>query len=254
MDPFLEGQKYWPGFHTKFINYAQEAISDRVPEAYEVLLEERLSLVVEPDEGPRRSAQPDLTVFRRPAPFGERAQGPAVLTIEPVLIPNRMEQVEEVREMRIEIRRRPGRELVTVVELLSPSNKEMPGEQLYWNKRLTLFDRHVHLVELDLLLGGHRLPTDAELPPGDYFAFVSRSHQRPMAEVYAWSIRDRLPLIPIPLLAPDPDVPLDLASVFATVYQKGRYERSIDHDAPLELPLSREDREWAEGVGKSTTR
>jgi hypothetical protein len=92
------------------------------------------------------------------------------------------------------------------------------------------------------LIGGKRLPVDADLPSGQYFAFVSRAEWRPMSDVYAWSIRDPLPTIPIPLMAPDPDIPLDLAAIFQTVYQRARYERSIDYKAPLGLPLSPEHR------------
>jgi hypothetical protein len=60
-----------------------------------------------------------------------------------------------------------------------------------------------------------------------------------------------LPTIPIPLKAPDPDIPLDLAAIFATVYQRARYERSIDYQAPLGLPLSPADRAWAEELARS---
>jgi hypothetical protein len=52
------------------------------------------------------------------------------------------------------------------------------------------------------------------------------------------------------LKAPDPDIPLDLAAIFASVYQRGRYERSIDYQAPLSLPLSAEDRVWAEALAR----
>ena len=35
---------------------------------------------------------------------------------------------------------------------------------------------------------------------------LSRADRRPDADVYAWTVRDPLPSIPIPLLPPDPDV------------------------------------------------
>jgi hypothetical protein len=72
-----------------------------------------------------------------------------------------------------------------------------------------------------------------------------------MSNVYSWPIRQALPIIPIPLLAPDPDVPLDLAAVFNTVYQRGQYERSIDYRAPLDLPLGASDRAWAEQLARA---
>jgi Protein of unknown function (DUF4058) len=62
----------------------------------------------------------------------------------------------------------------------------------------------------------------------------------------SWSIRDPLPTIPVPLMAPDPDISLDLAAVFGAVYRRGQYERSIDYQAPLELPLAPKDRTWAQ--------
>jgi hypothetical protein len=163
-----------------------------------------------------------------------------------------MSLLEEVSEHRIEIRRLPDRELVTAVELLSPSNKKAPGERLYAKKRLELIRQVVRLVELDLLLGGRRMAMEGELPKGHYFAFVSRAERRPDCDVYCWSIRDPLPTIPIPLKDPDPDFTLDLAAIFATAYQRGRYERSIDYAAPLSLPLGPEDRARAEELARET--
>jgi hypothetical protein len=172
-------------------------------------------------------------------------------TIEPVTLPLLLYETEEVIEHRIEIRRLPDRELVTVVELLSPSNKEPPGDRLYLKKHFELIHQPVHLVELDLLIGGKRLPLlDADLPAGDHFAFISRSEWRPMSEIYAWSIRHPLPSIPIPLMAPDPDIRLDLAEIFNTVYRRAHYERSINYGVPLELPLKPEDRAWAEEIAR----
>ena len=55
-----------------------------------------------------------------------------------------------------------------------------------------------------------------------------------------------LPVIPIPLCDPDPDVALNLAAVFAQTYDGAGYGDSIDYTAPLELPLLPEDRAWAE--------
>jgi hypothetical protein len=81
---------------------------------------------------------------------------------------------------------------------------------------------------------------------GIYHALVSRADRRPISDVFSWSIRDPLPTIPVPLMAPDADISLDLATVFNTVYQRGRYERSIDYSAPLELPLGPKDHAWAE--------
>ena len=89
------------------------------------------------------------------------------------------------------------------------------------------------------------------LPPGDCLAVVVRSGKPEVAEVLAWSIRRPLPAIPIPLEQPDPDVSVDLAALFATAYERGRYGRLIDYARPLDLPLRPEDKEWAENIARA---
>jgi hypothetical protein len=91
-----------------------------------------------------------------------------------------------------------------------------------------------------------------ELPPGDFFVLTSRAERQPKCDVYGWSVRQGLPRIPIPLLAPDPDVILDLQAVFATGYERGRYARALDYAAPLDLPLPPADRAWAEELASKT--
>jgi hypothetical protein len=236
VDPYLGAQEYWEDFHAKFINYAQEMIADRLPDHYEVRIEERFSLVFAPDPTDRQQLKPDVAILRRQAAAPAPAAAAGVLAIEPVTIPLLVRRIEEVREHRIEIRRRPGRTLVGVIELLSPSNEEVPGRRVYEGKRIDLIHQPVHLVEIDLLVRGSRLPMDGDMPPGDYFAYVSRAERRPDCDVFAWSIRRPLPAIPIPLQAPDPDVLLDLAGVFTTAYDRGRYARSIDYGAPPDAP------------------
>ena len=90
------------------------------------------------------------------------------------------------------------------------------------------------------------------LPPGDYYAVIARAERRPDCDVFAWTVRDPLPTIPIPLKAPDPDIRLPLlADVIALAYQRGRYARSIDYRVPLTLPIKPEDRVWAEELAKA---
>jgi hypothetical protein len=157
---------------------------------------------------------------------------------------------EFIRQRRVEIRRLPELSLVTVIEVLSPDNKSGKGRGDYLAKRELLLEQAVHLVEIDLLLGGRRLPMGAALPSGDYYAFVARVERWPSCDVYAWTVRDRLPTIPIPLRLPDPDVSLDLAAPVHTAYDRGLYGRTTDYTVALPLPLDQESRAWAEGVGR----
>jgi hypothetical protein len=86
------------------------------------------------------------------------------------------------------------------------------------------------------------------MPTGDYYALVARAQRRPNCDVYAWSIRQPLPTIPIPLKVRDADVSLNLVNAFALAYERGRYARTIDYSRPLDLPLQPKDRVWAKQI------
>jgi hypothetical protein len=255
VDPYLESQGYWPDFHTTFLTYCREAIADRLPDHYEARIDERVNLASVPDE-PVRQFRPDVAVERLgggPGPAGEAA-AVAVLT-EDETVPVELVMLDDERERFIEVLHRPERSLVAVIELLSPSNKAEPGRGVYLARRNAVLWQPIHLIELDFLLGGARPPMRGALPSGHYYTFVSRAERRPVCDVHAWTVRRPLPTIKVPLRPPDPDVPLDLAAVFSTAYDRGRYVRSINYAAPLGgAGLSPEDRAWAEARAREARR
>lgn len=55
---------------------------------------------------------------------------------------------------------------------------------------------------------------------------------------------DRLPVLPVPLLEPDPDVPLDLGTLVQTIYDNGPYAAAIDYHNPLPPPLTGEESQF----------
>src|SRR5439155_20488075 len=101
------------------------------------------------------------------------------------------------------------------------------------------------LVDAVLLLAGQRLPLSQPLPPRDNYAMLCRSDKRPDCEVFAWTLRQPLPILPIPLGAPDADVLVDLGAVFEAAYARGRYARSLPYGKPPRAPMKREDRRWS---------
>ncbi|MCS7264514.1 MAG: DUF4058 family protein, partial [Armatimonadetes bacterium] len=76
----------------------------------------------------------------------------------------------------------------------------------------------------------------------------SRSYKRPIAEVYAWTIKQPLPTIPIPLKRGDEDVMLDLQKVLNAVYDRAGYDYRLAYDRQPEPPLSDDDWEWAKQI------
>jgi hypothetical protein len=234
MDPYLEDPAFWQDFHRTFINYWREAIADQLPENYEASVGEQVYLVEEPPE-PRKLVGPDVALTQDAAfPIREPSSSGAVATLEPVTIPVLI--LDEPTNPYIEILHRPDRSLVGVLELLSPANKEEPGRRALGQK--------VHLVELDLLLRGRRLPLERPLPEADYFYFLCRSDGRPDCQVYHWGLRDRLPVLPVPLQSPDPDLLIDLQAVFNTSYERGRFARRLLYANSPPVRRSQEEQEW----------
>jgi hypothetical protein len=152
--------------------------------------------------------------------------------------------VEVERQSFLEIRDRRNRRLVTIIELLSPSNKTAGSDREdYLAKRRQVLAGMTHLVEIDLRRGGLR-PAPPELRPCDYYVLVSRYQQRPKLDFWPLGLRGRLPVVPIPLLAPDPDVSLDLQAVLDHTYDAADYGKYIYQEQP-EPPLSAEEEAWA---------
>jgi hypothetical protein len=144
--------------------------------------------------------------------------------------------------------------LATAIELLSPASKENPGRPVYLSKRNAILRQNVHLVELDLLQGGQRVPSPRRLPPADCYYLLARAEQRFDCQVYHWKLSDPLPRLPVPLRPPHADVLVDLAQVFTTAYERGRFGRRLRYDQPCPAPLSEEQRAWAGQIAAKAVR
>jgi len=214
---------------------------------YMAVVEERLYLE-HPLDSDRRSLRPDIVVTGNPPVAG----GAAVLAPAAArgMVTVTLPMLEEEREPYIEIRLRDGGEVVAVIELLSPANKRAGsnGHREYLEKRELVLQSSAHLVELDFLRGDARLPMRGELPPADGYALVSRAGRRPLAQVWPWTLRQPLPVIPIPLAGDDPDVLLDLQAVFTTVYDRAGYDYSLDYRRAPDPALSDADASWGQGL------
>jgi hypothetical protein len=100
-----------------------------------------------------------------------------------------------------------------------------------------------HFVEIDLLRGGRPMPVERR-PRCDYSVMVSRAEARPWAGFWPVRLRQRLPIIPIPLLTGDPDAPIDLQEILHHVYDATGYEDFLYASQPDPL-LSSKDAAWA---------
>ncbi len=158
------------------------------------------------------------------------------------------ENEEEIREARVVIVDATGRQVVTVIEVLSPTNKIVGsrGRTNYEAKRSEVMHSPAHFVEIDFLREGMPIYAAQQLPPHDYLVHVSRCGERPQGVLWPILLTQRLPTIKIPLLANDPDTDLDLGAVLNSAYDRAGYEMSINYKEPPEVALSEESAKWAQ--------
>jgi len=260
MDPYLESPAHWSDFHARFIYTLADAINSQLPDNYVARIGEHVmaispTLQEEGDDDP--VYLPDVAVLGERAPTarggglrapetGAEASGAVMLS--PVLLENII-LMDDYVESYVQVVRLPEMELITVLELFSPTNKYGEGRGIYMKKRREFRNQKVNLAALDLIRAGGRLQFDRPLPSGHYHAFVSLADRRPQTEVYSWSIRDRLPVIPIPLRSKEQTIRVDLMKPFTTAYDAGRYGKIVNYKAsPPKPSLSASDAEWIKQI------
>jgi len=146
--------------------------------------------------------------------------------------------------------------LITVIEILSPANKQKPGLAEYHEKRIELLIAGVHVVEIDLVRAGdwRALMRPERCPPDAisiYRAVVRTSGPKPAGYLFPITLRQPLPQIPIPLRPTDRPVQLPLQMLFDAAYEDGRYDQTIDYSRPLDPPFELNDATWVEQLLKS---
>jgi hypothetical protein len=245
MDPYLEGTR-WSGFHHDLATEIKRQLIPRLLPRYYA----DTSTFFLVDEGEeveiRQSLYPDIAVAENIS--GESPGQVTVMAAAPVqtklILPHR------VPLSQVEIRDLENRLLVTTIEFLSPANKRGQGRKQYLHKRLQILRSKVHLIELDWLRRGQRLPWSGQLPPASYYVYLSRGNRRSVIDVWPIKPAQLLPVIPVPLLNGDPDVPLDLQQAFSAVYDASRYDRLLNYRQDPEVPLTATEMAWLDKLLK----
>jgi hypothetical protein len=241
MNPYVERASVWHDFHESFMPLVREILTAQVLPRYFVRIDEQM-YIHEFSAGERRFlGRGDVLVPALTPPATTNVAVPPILEAPAhVGVP----AIDTETLSFLEIRDRENNELVTVVELLSPSNKYAgPDREQYLAKARQLQRSWVHFVEIDLLRGGPRMPW-LDMPACDYCVVVSRIEERPKAGFWPIRLRERLPEMPIPLRRGDPDARLDLQQVLDRIYDAAGYAYYI-YTGPPEPALSSEDAAWA---------
>ena len=254
MDPYLEHPNHWHGFHTKLVVQMTYSLVRGLPGGYFADTEEMLFIhKASAEERRQHYADADASIALHPSrrqSGGEDGGGVALAAMPPPTLATVPMPVHVEKHHYIAIRDRAGNRGVTVIDLLSPTNKKPGGNrQHYLAKRIELLGSDTHFIEIDLLRVGPRMSMDLDAEAA-YCVMVSRAGERPRVEVWPIVLRDPLPTIPVPLNAGDADVTLDIRSAIDRVYDDGGYAKRIYLHDP-DPPLEEEDAAWAERLANT---
>jgi len=248
MNPYLENEDAWHNFHEQFPAAVVAALEPQLGPKYFAKVDEHIYIHEMPEDRRRLGGLADVAVRDSGQRVASSAPAPGTATVlhagsRPVLLP----AVETVGLSYVEIRDRRTRRVVTIIELLSPSNKQPgPDRDQYLIKRAAILASSTHFVEIDLLRGRPRMPL-LESAASDYCVLISRAPERPRAECWDIRLREALPTIPIPLAPGDPEPGLGLQQILHHLYDAGGYAKFI-YDLPPDPPLFAEDNAWAQAI------
>ncbi|MEG4490726.1 DUF4058 family protein [Microcoleus sp. D3_18_C4] len=248
MDPYLEHPDFWQETHHWLISAIAASLVPQIRPKYEVAIDKRIYEITDLNESNDESLLvgiPDVAIKRQSnnpnIPTG------SVATVS-ITLPTtvKVPAPEKIKQTYLEVREMATKQVVTAIEILSPVNKRSgEGRITYLKKRQSILGSLTNLVEIDLLRKWESLPILNNSIQSDYRVLVSPSNRRPFAELYAFNLRDSLPIFPLPLREEDVEPIVNLPEIFAGIYERAGYDYRIDYDREPVPSLSEEDRVWA---------
>jgi hypothetical protein len=241
MDPYLEHPALWPGVHNGLIAALQLSLAPQLRPRYYVAIEERL-YITEPDQRVF-VGRPDLAVIGQPVAGTVLKPTPSASSVLTVQVP----VPDEVRETYLEVRETRTDYVLTVLEILSPTNKRPGrGRRLYEDKRMEVLASRTHLVEIDLVQAGEPMPIMGDGRASAYRMLVSRGDCRPNATLYAFGVRQSIPPFSLPLKPTDQEPTIDLGQILHDLYDRASYDLRLDYKGDPVPPLPTAEAVWAD--------
>lgn len=249
MDPYLEDPATWSGVHAAFLGAVFETLGPALRPKYLVRFEERVYVTDEYDPA-YRVIIPDVRIIGSGKPPAVPQPSGGLAIAAPIKVA--VLQDAEIHDTSLKIIDVRDRSVVTVIELLSPTNKvpHSYGRELFLQKRREVIAGGGNWVEIDLLREGERTPCPPHVPQTEYQVYVSRAGRPREALVWPMPIRQPLPVIGIPLRSPDADVPLDLQAILGKVMERGSYDLDVEYGKEPVPPLKGEVAEWARALSR----
>ncbi len=241
MNPWLERPALWRDVHHRLISAIADDLAPRLAPRYFIAVETH-TYITQPGQLPPASRYPDVMILERGGPAVATAAAP---TTAPFLLVD-LPRHEPLIEGYLEIRLVSTGEVVTVIELLSYTNK-LPGGGRgdYLKRRESRLDSHFNFVEIDLLRTGPPLPYTERAADSHYRLFIRRRKVPRQARLYPFSVRQAIPTFSLPLLPDDQEPIVDLGALLQSLYARARYDLVTDYAKPPEPPLNEADVAWA---------
>jgi hypothetical protein len=244
MDPYLEARWLWPDVHGRLVPSIADALAPQVAPAYYVAIEERTYLVPAMPESPPR--RPDIALVSTDSPSSASGSVATLVGVAPRTVT--LPLYERIRETYLEVREVGTHAVVTVIELLSPTNKVGGGRAEYQEKRAQVLETATSLVEIDLLRDGDPMEMSPR-PEELYRILVAPSWERPRARLWALGLRSLLPDVPVPLREREKEAGIPLGKLLPELYDRARYDLRLDYRQPVPDPaLPPEDAAWVEAL------
>ena len=215
MDPYLEDGQFWPIFQHQLVTGLYQVLLPGLVDRYRARVGQRTY-------------------------FTEQALFTSIV---------RDDHLEEF----IEIRQRTDGKLITLIDVVSPSNRMTePGRQAYLARRRDARNGGANLVEIDLVLQGDSLIDYSRegLPEWDYAVTVTRATQMDRREIYTSTVQKRLPRFRLPLAGDDRDTVVDLQTSIQRAYEHGGFGSKIDYQKSPLAKLSPENLKWVDELLK----
>ncbi|MBE9056202.1 DUF4058 family protein [Sphaerospermopsis sp. LEGE 08334] len=246
MNPYLENPDLWSEVHHRLITAIADNIETHLSQKYRVAIEKRTYRTDSEDS--LLIGIPDvsiLSVKQQDQKPDNTTNTTLATTIENKSVTVTLPSPLEIKEGYLEIREVSTGKVVTVIELLSPTNKKSKeGRKSYLDKRDKIFESDTNLVEIDLIRTGEKMPMITHIPDTDYRILVVRSHRLPSAQLFPFSVRETIPNFTIPLQKSEPEIEVNLQTLLLAIYEKARFDLTLDYNIPPVPDLSEEDREW----------
>ncbi len=242
MNPYLEQPELWHQVHNRLIVAIADELTPQIAPKYRVSIEERVYTSV---DDILLVGIADVAVAKRNA-----VETGTTLTATKLVEPSKVKVPipEEVIERFLEIKPIQSREVVTVIEVLSPKNKRSKeGRTVYESKRQKILASASNLVEIDLLRVGEALPILGGNHT-DYRILVSRSHERPDADLYGFNLQDPIPSFPVPLRSGEVEPVIDLQKLINEIYERARFDLAIDYSQVIKPALPPMQEDWVREI------